>query len=316
MITLGAIGGGIGGGTLGARMCNIIPLWNIDLDPQKQADSRKIGEYYRINCGGDVIALSVQDVAYLLENDEIDLPFVDFLLVTWSCANFSVAKVGNYEMDADILGAIAISKIIRHLQPRGIVFENVSKWQYSNSWLNYIKPSLERDNYSVECGVLNAHNFGVPQSRKRFIARCLKGQIKPLKEAKGQDCYQSIADLIPSLNASSPSISQMRLFDGMVTDFCVLSRVGHYGLPTVRFKGEPMFTVRAILADDGKGGTRRKFITIFYQGRWYDADINCLKRWQSFPDSFIVPDDLKLAVRAIGNALPPMLSYHIFYSLS
>ena len=67
-------------------------------------------------------------------------------------------------------------KIVEEIQPRVFVIENVKALlSTSAGWFrDEIVRSIEKMGYYVECGVLNAQDFGVPQSRQRAIFICSK----------------------------------------------------------------------------------------------------------------------------------------------
>ena len=71
--------------------------------------------------------------------------------------------------------------IVKELQPQIFVIENVKNiLNASNGWFKeQILNEISNLGYNVEYGVLNAKNFGVPQSRERAFFICTKeGSIK------------------------------------------------------------------------------------------------------------------------------------------
>jgi DNA (cytosine-5)-methyltransferase 1 len=72
-------------------------------------------------------------------------------------------------------------------------------------------------------------------------------------------------------------------------------------LITTREDGEPMFTVSA-------QSLTKNPLTAAIPGRVVKMSPRCLARFQSIPDSYVLPDNDALAVRIIGNAVPPLLT--------
>lgn len=69
--------------------------------------------------------------------------------------------------------------------------------------------------------------------------------------------------------------------------------------PQVRSEAEPVFTVTA----ENKGDWRAWLC----RGRVVKMTPRALARFQSFPDSYILPNSNKLACKVIGNAVPPLM---------
>jgi DNA (cytosine-5)-methyltransferase 1 len=78
---------------------------------------------------------------------------------------------------------------------------------------------------------------------------------------------------------------------------------GQRGL-TIRDAASPVFTVSATQ-------TKRSLRAQLDGGRVVAMTPRCLARFQSFPDSYRLPESNKLACRVIGNAVPPLLAEKI-----
>lgn len=75
-------------------------------------------------------------------------------------------------------------KIVEELKPEIFIIENVKALlSTSSGWFkNQIIEEVTKMGYFVECGVLTASDFGVPQSRQRTIFICSKNKIVSLPE--------------------------------------------------------------------------------------------------------------------------------------
>lgn len=69
---------------------------------------------------------------------------------------------------------------------------------------------------------------------------------------------------------------------------------------TVRWDDEPIWTL------DASRPSRRPKIAVMRSGRIVRMNVRALARFQTFPDSYRLPDSLSLAGRIIGNAVPPV----------
>lgn len=62
-------------------------------------------------------------------------------------------------------------RVIREVNPKFFFFENVDGFMYKTHQdaLDYLKSESDRLGYNVTYNVVNSANYGVPQTRKRFI---------------------------------------------------------------------------------------------------------------------------------------------------
>ncbi len=81
------------------------------------------------------------------------------------------------------------------------------------------------------------------------------------------------------------------------------------GTPSVRPDDEPSMT---ITGSARPGNQPRAWLSL---GRVVKMTPRALARFQSFPDSYVLPDKAKLACRVIGNAVPPLLYQKIVAQL-
>lgn len=90
-------------------------------------------------------------------------------------------------------------KLVETLKPEVFVIENVkSLLSAAGGWFREeILVYIEKLGYKVKYGVLNAKNFGVPQSRERAIFICSKSRDIPLPTGKDQivTVKEAISDL-------------------------------------------------------------------------------------------------------------------------
>lgn len=78
---------------------------------------------------------------------------------------------------------------------------------------------------------------------------------------------------------------------------------------TIRDEDQPMFTVTSTQLP------RRPGRACLQTGRVVSMTPRCLARFQSFPDSYQLPESKTLAAKGIGNAVPPLLMKKIFRDL-
>ena len=97
---------------------------------------------------------------------------IDLLLASPECTNHTCAKGGGEGREESKMTAFQVLKFARAFRPQWIVIENVVQMK---SWSRH--PELLEElwalDYYVKEEMLNAVNFGVPQSRNRVISSVL-----------------------------------------------------------------------------------------------------------------------------------------------
>jgi len=100
-----------------------------------------------------------------------ELGSIDLMLASPECTNHSTAKTRGVRSEASRNTAFEVVRFAKAFSPRWIVVENVPmmrKWYRYNEWLSQI----HNLGYKTLEVVLNANDFGVPQSRVRLFVLC------------------------------------------------------------------------------------------------------------------------------------------------
>ncbi len=94
------------------------------------------------------------------------------------CQGFSMAGRGYPDDPRNFLFKEYL-RVIRRIKPKSVIFENVPGFanRYGMGLRMTLKGELEKMGYSIADGVLKAHDFGVPQLRKRFFAIGIREDI-------------------------------------------------------------------------------------------------------------------------------------------
>jgi site-specific DNA-cytosine methylase len=307
--TVLSIQSGAGGYTHGAVAAGYTPIGAIELNP-------KVAEIYRQNLGQITVA-NILDC----KPHKFELP--DLLLLSPSCRSFSIANPKGSENAIDISIANHITKFIRKLQPGAIVLENVESYANSESW-RIILASLWHNGYTVQAGKHNAADLGAATSRVRFLARAVKnGTIHPIAKTHGLflkpyiGWYQAIEDLIPDLPASMLTPAQQKSVQNSQIPV-IVERIGYRDAPKTWPADFPIGTIRAHLADDGHGGSRSKYLDIWFPQEQISKSINttALARLQGFPDNLFWSGRSADDVRAIGDSVVPLVATRAIESIA
>lgn len=230
---------GFGGADIGAQAAGYTLAWGLE----HRAD---IAAVANANLGNHV------RIADILASDPNTFARVDLLHASPPCPNFSVAKAGRGETAHDLALARRVAEFVTVLKPRAFTLENVIAYQSSNSW-RVIEDALWQADYWVRVERVNAADFGVPQTRRRMIARAVRDGMVPGLPAPvpWSGWYAAIADLIDDLPDSQFAPWQLKrlpeLIDGVFFTVAqqsnprVPTELG-YGCPT-RGEAEPAFTI-------------------------------------------------------------------------
>jgi DNA (cytosine-5)-methyltransferase 1 len=167
---------------------------------------------------------------------------------------------------------------------------------------------------------VNMADFGVPQTRRRLILRAVKDSfVPPLPPVqKWRGWYEAIADLIPTLPESQfaawqitrmPSLAQTSLVDGRNTIRPCTVRSFDKPAPcvTTTWLHRPCVIPRAFIVDH-PGASSSSYAKELAHGSVVAMTPRALARFQSFPDTYQLPEARTLASRVIGNAVPPLMA--------
>ncbi|WP_190283414.1 DNA cytosine methyltransferase [Cellulosilyticum sp. WCF-2] len=235
--------------------------------------------------------------------------------------------------------------IVKEIQPEVFIIENVKGLLIaSNGWFrDEIIQSIEDLGYNVEYGILNASDFGVPQSRERTIFICSKGNNIPLPistASKKTTVRDAISDL-SYLNSGEGCFEQTYRI-GAQSDYQRLMREGStrlYNHIASNHKTVAIEKLKLIPPEQGKECLpeemigKQKFKTTWGRLKWdevsptidtrFDASSNGTNnhpylhraitpreaaRLQSFDDIFIFYGSKVYIRKQIGNAVPPLLA--------
>jgi hypothetical protein len=149
--------------------------------------SPAIAQAYRAAHGDHVRAEDIRDV------DPADFEGVQHFHASPVCKNFSLLKSaakGGGESNLDIESAEAVVRAIKKLQPRFVTIENVPGYRGTEA-SNMILDALSDNGYAYDEGVYNAHDYGAPTTRQRYLVRASKDarDLVPPEPVQGPDWY-------------------------------------------------------------------------------------------------------------------------------
>jgi len=255
---------------------------------------------YRHNLTGDCFNVKL--------TPEFIFPKAQVVIGGPPCQPFSV--LGSQKGDRDSRDGFPVFiSAVQQANPDIWIFENVRGLMYRNKWyLDEIINKLSELGYIVECHLLNAVNYGVPQNRERVIVVGHRGKFElPKKYHRKVTVQDSIGDsmyLIPS-NAKFLTASM----DAYIKKYEIASKCVN---PRDLYPDRPS---RTVTCRNLAGDTSDMIRIRLPDGRRRKLSVREAARLQSFPDWFEFQGDEKSAFKQIGNAVAPMFSYNLAKSV-
>lgn len=244
--------------------------------------------------------------------------------------HYLVDKAGGF---ADEKAGFAVPEYFRALseiQPKAFVFENVDGFTFKTYQepMAFLKEQSDLLGYNISCRVINAANYGVPQTRKRFICIGIKKELgtyifpKETHSEKGENNtakWVTCRDVLSDMDNITEEEKQQRPGS---KDYDLLTQIppgdnylfftekrGHPN-PIFKWKSRywtfllklspdrPSWTIQASFSNNqGPFHWRNRFLRI-----------EEILRLQTFDDNYKLSGDFKDQWRQIGNAVPALLA--------
>ena len=290
---------GAGGLDLGFKMAEHEIIWANDL----YGDAV---ETYRRNLGDHIIC---EDISKIKADD---VPDCDIIIGGFPCQGFSVANTKRHENDERNTLYKELIRIIDSKKPKFFLAENVKGLTNlaKGKVFEMILKDFENLGYVVKHKILNAADYGVPQTRQRVIIVGVRKDIdfeyvypQPTHDKNGENGlprWVSVGEAMsvipdPDLPNDLPNheYSKYKLnFNGYI---------GHRELDPD--KPAPTVTARG----DNKGGV----VILPHPNATRRMSCRELATVQSFPLNYYFFGNRSSVYRQIGNAVPPLLGFAV-----
>lgn len=254
----------------------------------------------------------VKDVRNI-HTDEI--PDFDVLIGGFPCQSFSISAQNpprlGYKDERGML-FFEMVKILKEKQPMAFIAENVKGLLSANEKKAF--PMIIREfrdaGYSVSHFLVNASNFGVPQKRERVIIIGFRSenQQKKFQIKSTNQPLRVLGDVIDEReNNNEKLFFSEKAVAGMMAVRSKMNKGRSQDLSL------PCNTISAHLAKVSLNSTDP---VLMVNNRFRRFSCREAARIQSFPDSFILNCVSEVRqYKAIGNAVPPVMMWHIAQSL-
>lgn len=246
-----------------------------------------------------------------------EVPEHDLLIGGFPCKSFSIVAQNPPRLGyKDERGKLFFEmvKILKEKQPRFFIAENVKGLLSANKKQAFpmIIKEFENAGYYVRFKVLIATDFGVPQKRERvFIIgfKKLEDFIQFQYPTKLPRSGKVLGDVVNiKTEVDEKYFFSQRAVDGMIRSRAKMNK------GRVMDLDKPCNTISSHLAKVSLNGTDP---VLFYNGRYRRFTPREAADIQSFPKEFKFESisEYRQYV-AIGNAVPPVLMWHIIQSLN
>ncbi|MCT2248799.1 DNA cytosine methyltransferase [Kocuria rhizophila] len=294
---------GAGGMDLGFERAGFEPLVCVDNDPIACATLKRNRPEWNVLC---------EDIR---EFNAADYSGADAVVGGPPCQGFSSAGKGDPHDPRNFLWR-EYMRVVREVSPRAIILENVSALTHKKNGdhLSGIMKELESQGYNFSYGVLNAADFGVPQSRRRLFVIGARGRETALPvppvNPKIAGCGAAIEDLknlpanpainhVPNTHANNVIERWKKLAPGEIDPNYRRARLDPH---------KPSVTIRAGGGYGPAGNHLGGFHPPIHPELPRQLTVREAARIQTFPDDWVFEGPKTIQGRQVGNAVPVKLA--------
>lgn len=293
MIKVISLFSGCGGLDLGFLRAGFEVVFANDID-------KDACQTYRKNIGEHILCADISKIK------PSQIPKADILIGGFPCLGFTVANGKNRDLNSPYNSLyLEYARILAAKKSKYFLVENVAGIQsgeaFKKHFFEEILPTFEKCGYALKHSILNAKDYGVAQNRRRVI---IIGRRKDVKKEPSfpKPCVKtpkSLKDAIGDLPLE---------FDPTIPNHTGSSHkikiTGYLGNRALKWDS-PAPTIT------GRGSRGGGAVIHPHPSLKRRLSVRECARIQSFEDDFIFYGSNGAAYAQIGNAVPPLMSYHL-----
>lgn len=240
-----------------------------------------------------------------------EIPDIDILTGGFPCQSFSLVAQNPKRLgvkDERGLLFFEMCRILKEKQPKAFIAENVKGLLSANGGEAFplIISEFEKAGYNVTYKLINAAQYGVPQRRERVIIVGIRNDLKityefPEMVCQSEDDYACLGSVI-DLEVDEKYFFSEKAVQGMLNAKKDMNKGRAQDL------NKPCNTVGSHLAKVSLNSTDP---VLYINGRYRRFTPREVARIQSFPESYELLGSEGAQYRALGNAIPPVMFWHI-----
>lgn len=279
----------------------------------------------------DVITSDIRELSFKHYRNQVDLVIGGPPCPPYSqTRHYLMEKKKGFEDEKAGFAVPEYFRVIEEVDPKIFFFENVDGFMYKTHQeaLEFLKIKSEELGYNISFKVINAANYGIPQTRKRFICVGVKkelGQFIFPEETHSQiaekgkqqwvNCKQAISDfdyITDEEKLQRPGSKDYELLKQIPPGDNYLFFTEKRGCKSPLFKWKSRYwTFLLKLSPDRPSWTiQASFSNNQGPFHWKNRFLRIeeIKRLQTIDDEYFILGDYKEQWRQIGNAVPSLLA--------
>ena len=248
--------------------------------------------------------------------DTTDIPEHDVLIGGFPCQSFSTVNPTKDPFDDRANLYKQMVRIVKEKQPKAFIAENVKGLLTlkQGSIFKRICRAFEEAGYVLTYKLLNAANFGVPQKRERIIIVGIRkdlGATFVFPEEPNVDKWVPLSAAVKQL-----AISDKKYYFSERAVLGMKNAKNNMKRGLAQDLNAPSLTVTSHLAKVSLNSRDPVLLVDPKKELYRRFTPREAARIQSFPDEFCFAGSDADAYRQIGNAVPPVMFWHISNSLA
>lgn len=246
---------------------------------------------YRENLGGEIICGDIRDI---MASKEFSFPTADLVIGGFPCQDFSIAglRKGFNSARGTLYRQLVLA--VKHIKPKIFIAENVKGLLSIPGTIEKICEDFKNLGYETKYKVLASQHYGVPQIRERII-------IIGTSQKKMTIEFPDPVFIDPV--TSKEALKDLEKYEAGAINAHFWSgakKTNGQGNKPIK-ADEPSVTIRS----EHHGNIE------FHYKLSRRLSVRETARLQSFPDNFIFPCSTTKNYKQVGNAVPPVMAWHI-----
>lgn len=310
---------GAGGSCLGVRAAGV------DIKAVNEFIPAAIDCYKKNHKGVKVLAGDIRTVTGKQMMDLAGITSCDIVYGSPPCASFSANGLkenawGREKKYSDTVQRVddlffEFIRVVDEIKPKVVIAENVKGLTQgeSSKMLVKIRKEFRKIGYRIDCKVLDASKFGVPQKRERLIFIGVRKDLKlspsfPLGNGKYMTCREAIEEYMDDLEGDITFYSKGTRLREMVDKY-LPPLAGPKEIKEIQEKYYPSIFESAFRRDkwDVPSYTVSAQHALMHPilNRW--ISVREARRLMGFPDDFILDDTPSKNYERLGRAVCPAM---------
>jgi DNA (cytosine-5)-methyltransferase 1 len=276
-------------------------------------DTKAVATYKKNFSGGVVVCADIKD----LKTESI--PACDILVGGFPCQSFSTVNPTKNPFDDRAQLYIEMVRIAKEKQPKIIIAENVKgfKTLHGGSIFNTVVSAFEEKGYKVISSLINASDYGVPQKRERVIIVAVRKDIHDIKGDFEFPKKTTEYNKVPlSVAVPKLDIDEKKYYFSERAVLGLKNAKNNMKRGLAQNLDDPCLTVTSHLAKTSLNSRDPVLLVDPAKELYRRFTPREAARIQSFPDTFEFADSEFDTYKQIGNAIPPVMFWHIAKSVS